>query len=299
MILVTGGAGVMGAQLVRGLVERGFEVRVFDRPGTTVEGVDVDMRHGDVSDPATLEGVFDGVDTVFHLAAIIITNDPTLFEKVNIRGTRNLVEGSIAAGVKHFIFVSSASVTYPFHTKYSASKIECERIVSSQDAMEYTIIRPTLVYNEHGGLEFRMFLDYLEKYPVVPFIGRGQALKNPVHVDDMLAGFLSVAGNEKAYGKVYNFTGSEEIPIWDLGKLMLKHRGHDRPFVPIPVPVCKLISSVMGATMKNPPLTPNAISGITYGANLDRAEATRDLGYEPRGITEGLQQIWPVGNRAG
>lgn len=294
MILVTGGAGVMGTQLVKGLIERGFEVRVLDRPGTSIEGVEVDMWHGDVADLATLEGAFEGVDTVYHLAAVIIAHDPAIFERVNVGGTRNLVEGAIAAGVEHFIFVSSASVTYPFSTPYSESKRECERIVSTQEKMRYTIVRPTLAYNEHGGLEFRMFLDYLERFPVVPFIGRGRALKSPVHVDDLLAGFLAVAGNPEAYDKVYNFSGGEDIAIWDLAKLMLEHRGKQRTFVPIPVWACKLLAKGMGAIMKSPPLTWNVIAGVIQDANLDHSNATKDIGYEPIGIREGLQRIWPL-----
>jgi NADH dehydrogenase len=294
MILVTGGAGVMGTQLVKGLIERGFEVRVLDRPGTSIEGVDVDMRHGDVSDPKTLEGAFEGVDTVYHLAAVIIAHDPSVFQIVNTGGTRNMVEGAIAAGVKHFVFVSSASVLYPFTTPYSESKRECERIVSSQTAMKYTIIRPTLSYNEYGGLEFRMFLDYLERFPVVPFIGTGKSLKNPVHVDDLLKGFLAVAGNPNAYNKTYNFSGGEEISIWDLAKLMLRHRGKQRPFVPIPVWACKVLARGMALVMEKPPLTWNVIAGIIQDANLDHSNATQDLGYEPIGIHQGLEQIWPM-----
>jgi len=294
MILVTGGAGVMGTELVKGLIERGFEVRVLDRPGTSIEGVDVELRHGDVSDPKTLEGAFEGVDMVYHLAAVIIAHDPKVFQIVNTGGTRNMVEGAIAAGVKHFVFVSSASVLYPFTTPYSESKRECERIVSSQTAMKYTIIRPTLAYNEHGGLEFRMFLDYLEQFPIVPFIGTGKSLKNPVHVDDLLKGFLAVAGNPQALDKTYNFSGGESIPIWDLAKLMLKHRGKQRPFVPIPIWACRVMAKGMALVMEKPPLTWNVIAGIIQDANLDHSDATRDLGYEPIGIRQGLEQIWPV-----
>src|SRR5919199_3270174 len=108
MILVTGGAGVMGSRLVRGLVEKGERVRVLDRPGTRLDGVDVDLRHGDVTDPSTLRGVFDGVKTVYHLAAVLIAYDPRVFQKVNVEGTRNVVNEAIHAGVEHFILVSSA-----------------------------------------------------------------------------------------------------------------------------------------------------------------------------------------------
>jgi NADH dehydrogenase len=298
MILVSGGAGVMGSRLVRGLVERGHKVRVLTLPNdpyvSRLDGLDCEIFYGDVSDASSLHGAFDNVKTIFHLAAIIIAHDPSLYEKININGTRNMVEGGIAAGVEHFILVSSASVIYPKTTAYSRSKIECEQIVKEQKSMHYTIVRPTLAYNENGGQEFLMFMDYLKKYPVVPFVGRGKALKNPVHVDDLMKGFLAIPGNKKAYGKIYGFCGGEEIKIWDLAKLMLKHKKISKPFVPIPVPICKMLSKVMEAFMKNPPLTWQSIAGIIQDANLDRSSATEDLGYKPIGVREGFQKCFPI-----
>jgi len=283
----------MGRRLVQGLLERGEQVRVLDRPGTRVEDPRVDLRHGDVTDPASLRGLFDGVDTVYHLAAVLIANDPAVFQRVNVGGTRNMVEAARAAGVKQFIFVSSASVVYPHTTAYSLSKRECERIVR-ESGMQWTIVRPTLAYNERGGEEFRMFLDYLKKYPVVPFIGAGKALKNPVHVDDLMHGFLAVAGNPKAYGKTYNFSGGEDITIRDLARLMLKHQGISKPFVTLPVGLCALAARVLERTMKRPPLTWNVVAGITQDANLDNSDARRDLGYAPIGVREGLQRSYPL-----
>ncbi len=289
----------MGRRLVRGLVEQGHRVRVLDRPGTRLDGEDAELLHGDVTDPASLAGAFDGVDTVFHLAAILIAYDPQAFERVNVGGTRNVLQAAQAAGVKHFIMVSSASVVYPKTTVYSRSKRECERIVREQRGMQWTIVRPTLAYNEHGGEEFRMFLDYLRKYPVVPFIGRGRALKNPVHVDDLMRGFLAVVGNPVAYGKTYNFSGGEDISIRDLARLMLRHQGVSKPFLSLPVGLCTAIAGVLEGRMARPPLTWNVIAGITQDANLDNSDARRDLGYAPIGVHEGLQRCFPIPAAAG
>ena len=297
MILVTGGAGVMGSRLVRGLVEAGNKVRVLTLPGdplvSRLDGLGVDIRYGDVGNRATLEGLCDGVDTVYHLAAVLLSVDPSVFERVNVGGTRNLVELSAKAGVKHFILVSSISVTYPYTTPYSLSKRECERLVKEQSTMNWTIVRPTLAYNEYGGEEFMMYNDFLKRFPVVPFIGNGRALKNPVHVDDLMRGFLAIANNPKTFGKTYAFSGSEEISIWELGKEMLRHQGIDKPFLPIPVWICKILAVVMGATMKKPPLSWNAIAGLSQDANPDWSHAKSDFGYSPIGIREGLATRLP------
>jgi NADH dehydrogenase len=291
--LVTGGAGVMGRRLCAGLRERGFPVRVLDRAGSALPGLDVDLRAGDITDPASLRGVFDGVQTVYHLAAVILPDDESLFESVNVEGTRNVLEAAAAAGAQHFIHVSSASVVYPHSTRYSRSKREGERLVRGQQAMQWTIVRPTLVYDENGGLEFMRFYAYLDRFPIVPFIGRGRARKRPVHTEDIMAGLIAIAGNPKTYGKVYALSGGEPISIWDLGKLMLEHRGRQRPFLPIPVPVCRLLARGLARVMRNPPLTWQMIAGITQDADLDPSDATADFGYRPMGVREGFQKTWP------
>ena len=287
----------MGSTLVKGLVNRGFAVRVLDnsdRFRSRLDGYDVDIRIGDITNPETLVGCFDGVETVYHLAAVLIVYDPSLFEKINVGGTRNVINASVQAGVKHFILVSSASVTYAHTTPYSLSKRETERLIKTQSAMNWTIVRPTLAYNENGGEEFNMFLAYLKKYRFVPFIGAGRSLKRPVHCDDLMKGFLAIAGNPKTHGKTYAFSGGEAIPIREMAKLMLKHVRQEKPFVTVPISVCKLIAFFAERFQKKPILTWNAIAGVMQDANLDNSEARADLGYEPISFREGLQKAYPI-----
>jgi nucleoside-diphosphate-sugar epimerase len=227
---------------------------------------------------------------------VILARDPLVFAAVNIQGTRNMLRGAIEAGVRHFVYVSSASVVYPQTTAYSRSKRECERLVKQSDSMRYTIVRPTLCYSEDGGLELDLFWDYLKRFPlVVPFIGSGAALKNPVHVDDLVNGLIALAGCERAYDKTYNFCGGEEISIGELARLMLQYSGRKKIIFPVPVAFCKAAAMVLEMVMKNPPLTQNAVAGVTQDANLDRSEAERDLGYKPIGVREGFKRCFHGG----
>ncbi|MAE95146.1 MAG: hypothetical protein CL910_10840 [Deltaproteobacteria bacterium] len=293
MILITGGAGVVGRRLCKGLIERGLPIRVLDRPGTSLPWLDVELVHGDITDPTSMKGLFDGVETVYHLAAVILPPDPSLFQTINVQGTRNVMEAAIEAGVKHFVLISSASVIYPHTTAYSLSKREAEAMISSQDAMAYTIVRPTLVYDENGGEEFMRYLDDLKRFPIVPLIGGGRAMKNPVHTDDIMAGLIAIAGNPKSHGQTYNFSGGEELSMREMSELMLEHQGERRLFLPIPVWAGKLVAALLGAVMKNPPITRQMVAGVMQDANLDHSNATEHLGYEPKGAREGFQICWP------
>jgi nucleoside-diphosphate-sugar epimerase len=293
MILVTGGAGVLGSRLVKGLVSRGHKVRVLvlpdDPSAERLSDVACEIVYGDVAAAASLAGIFDGVKTVYHLAAIIISYESDTLWRINVGGTRNMVSGALGAGVEHFIYISSVSASFPQGSDYAQSKLQAEQIVKSQNKMHYTIVRPTLIYGKGQGQEFMMFMDSLTKYTIVPFVGQGEAKKNPVLADDIVAGLLPIAGNHKTYNKTYNFSGGEEINLYDLARLMLKSQGMSRPFLCIPLPICRLIAFIMEMTMKRPPLTRYAISRIEHDAVFDNTEAREDLGYNPVGVTEGLQ----------
>jgi len=296
MILVTGGAGVLGSRLVKGLAARGHKVRVLTLAGdpfvTRLDGTNCEIAYGDVADARSLDGVFDGVRTVYHLAAVIIARDPDTLRRINVEGTRNMVEGAERAGAEHFIYVSSISAAAPEGSDYAQSKLQAEAIVKSRKSMRHTIVRPSLIYGKDQGQEFMMFMESLLKYPVVPFVGRGLARKNPVLADDVVTGLIPIAGNPKTYDKTYSFVGGEEITIYDLARLMLACRGISKPIFRIPLPLCRLAAFVMEKTMKNPPLTRYAISRIEHDAPFSIAEARADLGYDPIGVTEGLRRCY-------
>ena len=297
MILVTGGTGAMGRVLVEALISRGHKVRVLtlrgDPNASRVEQYGAEVRYGDIGNRDDLNGICEGVEVVYHLAAVIIAFDNAVYQRVNVDGTRYCVEEAQRAGVKHFVYVSSASVVYPKSTQYSRSKQTAERIVAHSN-LNHTIVRPTLVYARRGGQEFDLFLNYLRSFPIVPFIGNGRALKRPVHVDDIIDGLLKLPGNATAFGKTYNFSGGEAVGMIDFARLCLRLMGMERkPILRIPVSVCMGLSAVAGVLLRRPPLRRPVIAGVTQDANLDPAEAGQDLGYAPLGVREKLPECFP------
>ena len=294
--LVTGAAGVMGSRLVRLLAERGWAVRGLVMPGdklrARVEGI-CEIVEGDLEDTPALVRACQDVSLVYHLAAVILSPDPTVFARVNRDGTAHVVQAALTTGVRHLVYVSSASVVYPRRTRYAQSKLEAEEIVRRARGLQHTIVRPTLVYDEVGGQEFRLFLDYLRRFPVVPFVGPGLARKRPVFSGDVVDGLARIAGNPRAYGKTYNLSGGEAIAIGEMARLMLEHHGLRKRFLHLPVPLCRAVAAGLGALLEDPPLNHYTIAGMINDADLDPAEAMRDLGYQPRGVRAGFAQCFP------
>ncbi|MBU1234833.1 MAG: NAD-dependent epimerase/dehydratase family protein [Proteobacteria bacterium] len=298
MILVTGGAGVVGSRLVRRLCDKGYQVRVLTLPNdpaiANLEGLPCEIFEADVTDSISLAGVCAGVDTVFHLAAIIITNNDENYWRINYQGTKNMVETALESGVKHFILVSSAAVHDPSSSEYARSKKDAEELLLQQKGLQPTITRPSLVYEKGGGQEFMLFWESLKKWPVIPFIGKGGGMKNPVYAEDLITALAAIPYNRNSFGKIYNLTGGGALTMLELTRLLLRHQGRRKVIVHLPLSLCYLLALIFEKIMKKPLLTRYGISRIEADANEDNSEARRDLGYVPITFEEGLQRCYPV-----
>ena len=167
--LVTGGTGFVGSHIARALAARGHTVRILRRETSRLDAVeDIPCEHavGDVMDPDSLAEAMQGVDWVFHVAAVADywRNDPSRIYAVNVDGTRNVLLAAEAAGVQRVIFTSSAAAvgfveepgvideTVPFNfnprlTPYGHSKFlaEAEVYRAIRRGLDCVILNPTVI----------------------------------------------------------------------------------------------------------------------------------------------------------
>jgi NADH dehydrogenase len=291
IILITGAAGEIGSRMVSRFHAQGHTVRALVLPGDPLAarlGDAAEIHVGDVTKPETLAAAFAGVDAVYHLAAVLLCEDAERFVAVNVEGTRNVAATAEATGVRHLIHISSASVVYPKTTHYSRSKRQAEDIVTACRKVHWTLVRPTLVYDRDGGLEFKLYADFVKRYPVVPLVAGGRARKRPVHVDDLLSGLLAMAGNPITFGKTYNLSGGETVTLRELAELMLARQGRSKPMLTIPSSLCRVAARAWGVLNRRPLLMEHTLAGLTQDADLDHSAATQDLGYQPIGVRAGI-----------
>lgn len=300
MMLITGGAGSMGRRLALALAEQGHRVRALCLPGdpgaARLAGFPVEVVSGDITRGETLAPALKGIRIVFHLAAVLIApGGAELLDQVNSQGTRNLVDAAEAEGVEHFIYVSSISVAYSASNAYSRSKLRGEEWVR-RSAIPFTIIRPSLAYQDGGALEFMRFVDHLKRRgPVVWLPQGGRSLKSPVHIDDLVSGFLTLPGNPIALGKTYVFSGGAEIPLKEMARLLLIHMGRPKPVWAVPGWLCLSAVAVLWTWCKTTgrpnPFTWQTYTGLVQDAVPSHQAAREDLGYHPRPFHQGLATL--------
>ncbi len=282
-VLVTGGAGVVGRALCRELLNRGVCVRVLSLPGDTlVESLPpgVEVAYGNVADYKSIRPAFDGVDCVFHLAAILLSNDARAFEKINAGGTRNVVSACQDAGVRRLLYVSSISVTYPVRTPYGESKLAGEEAVKNS-GLEWTIVRPTLVIGDGGGVEFRMFADFVCRFPLYPMPGGGVSKKRPVRSVDLVKGIAAAGLTRDAVGKTYALAGPEVMTMAEMARRVLRQAGLRHWMVPLPWWLARLLAVFKNRIGGRRVSAEQALAGFLYDAVPGIENAEKDLNYHP------------------
>ena len=283
--LITGGAGVVGKALCRELQARGVCVRVLTLPGDTLASSripsGVELVYGDVTNYGSLRSAFEGIDMVFHLAAILLSTQPSEFERINTQGTRNVISACQDAGVRRLLYVSSISVTYPILTPYGQSKLDGESLVR-ESGLDWTIVRPTLVIGDGGGIEFNMFAKYVSRFPVYFLPGGGMALKRPVRSVDLVQGIAAAGLEDGAIWKTYALAGPSVMTMAQMAEAILRMRGLKHRMLKLPWWLCKRLAVLKAWIGGSSVSAEQALAGFLYDAAPSIENAENDLGYHPK-----------------
>jgi nucleoside-diphosphate-sugar epimerase len=263
-ILVTGATGAVGPALVGRLLGEGLRVRLVSRgilpipwPKTRVETV-----RGDVADRATVGRAVEGVDWVFHLAAHLHVARPgsllaPIFERVNVDGTRVVVEEAVRAGVKRLVFFSTTSVYGPTgsggadedsvprpDTLYGATKLRAEGIVRSVPGgggLTTTVLRLAAVYGPRMKGNYARLARALASGWFVP-IGRGLNRRTLVHEGDVAEAALLAASSPQAAGRLYNVTDGGLPRMRDIVLAMSEALGRQPPRFHVPIAAARAVA---------------------------------------------------------
>ncbi|WP_297599834.1 NAD-dependent epimerase/dehydratase family protein [Mycobacterium sp.] len=326
-VLVTGGSGFVGANLVTTLLDRGHRVRSFDRaPSPLPPHPQLEVLQGDVTDTAVCAQAVDGVDTVFHTAAIIdLMGGASVTEEyrqrsfgVNVGGTENLVRAGQAAGVQRFVYTSSNSVvmggqniaggdeTLPytgrFNDLYTETKVIAERFVLGQNGspnggagLLTCAIRPSGIWGRGDQTMFRKLFESVIAGHVKVLIGRKSARLDNSYVHNLIHGFILAAQHltpgGTAPGQAYFINDDEPINMFEFARPVIEACGENWPRVRVNGPIVRAAMTGWQRLhfrfgIPAPLLEPLAVERLYLDNFFSIAKASRDLGYQPLFTTE-------------
>ncbi|WP_442915943.1 NAD-dependent epimerase/dehydratase family protein [Leptospira sp. GIMC2001] len=260
-IFITGGAGYVGAVLVKRLLDHGAKVTVLDLMLYGDDVIDpnpnLNMVKGDIRDQALLNKLIPGHDLVIHLACI--SNDPSfelnpnLGKSINLDAFRPLVEISKSNNVKRFIYASSSSVygvkeepnvtedfTLEPLTDYSKFKADCEKILSEYQSPDFTTvtIRPATVcgYSPRQRLDVVVnILTNLAYHKREISVFGGDQLRPNIHIEDMVDAYIALinADDDKIAGEIFN-AGYVNYTVLQLAEMIKETIGDDVKLIQTP-----------------------------------------------------------------
>jgi len=257
-VLVTGGDGFIGSHLVEQLVLQGAKVRALAQYNSFnfwgwLEDVpclkDVEVITGDVRDPHCCRELVEGVDIVFHLAALIPIpysyRAPDSYVDTNVRGTLNLCQAARAAGVRRFVQTSTSEVygsaryvpideSHPLtpQSPYSATKIGADAVaLSFFYSFDFPVVvaRPFNTYGprQSGRAIIPTIIAQLATGAQHVRLGDLSTTRDFTFVEDTCRGFLAIASMEGGAGEVFNIGSNSEISIGDLLAMIGRIMGVD------------------------------------------------------------------------
>lgn len=309
--LVTGATGFLGRALCRALKSRGMFVRGAARHSSTGpwdEFVCFDLRHPEL--PLTLTR---GVDTIFHLAArvhVLEEQDDDDYFRVNVEGTRRLLDAAECSGVARIVLFSSVKAlgdggealvgddsAAPPNTAYGRSKREAERLVleGGTGRLHTAVLRPSLVYGPgwQGNLR-RMFQAVRAgRFPPLPEMGNRRSM---VHSEDVAAAAILAASRPLACGRTYILADGEAYSTRRVYEAMCHALGRPVPSWQVPARVLHM-GAELGDFLRRHgagsfPFDSAALHRLIGSAWYDSTRARRELGWEPsRTLEQALPEI--------
>ena len=322
-VFVTGGTGFIGGTVARQLRERGDDVVCLVRnPGKAgrLTELGCQLVSGDLGDSAAIRAGMDGCDAVVHAAAmyevgIPAKQRPAMWE-ANVAGTENVLKAAGEAGVAKLVYVSTVGIfgnthrqvvdeTYEppgkeFTSYYEETKLEAHRVAKRmiEDGLPGVIVQPGGVYGPGDTSQVADLLVefFAGKLVLMPFPEFGLCL---THVDDIAAGIL-LALDKGRVGETYVLSGPVTT-MREAIETVAAATGRKAPRHAMPVPLMKMLTPIgplVGKMIGQPPNLRELISsadGVTFWAGHEKA--SRELGYAPRGMEEGLRQTLAADDR--
>ena len=319
MNVVTGAAGLVGANLVRALLAQGQPVRaVIHRDRRAVAGLPLDLAEADLAQPASLRGAFAGAGTVYHAAGLVsVSTDRWIeLETANVAGTRNVVQACLACGVRRLVFFSSIQALQPGppdspidesrplvtgagFPPYDRSKAAAEREVQAgaRQGLETVVIYPTAIL---GPCDFKP--SYIGQAVLKLASGRLPGLVKGgfdwVDARDVAAAAIK-AGQAAPAGSRFILSGHwHSVP--QVAGLVAALTGQPAPRWVAPMGLAWLVAPLMpflarftplssqGPAGREPLYTRVSLRALRSGPQVTHALATQQLGYQPRTLGETL-----------
>lgn len=278
-LLVTGATGFTGSHLVPALLESGHEVRCLVRPSSNRSRLPagaMEIITGDLADTETLARALRGVQALVNLASLGFGHAP------------GIVAAAVKAGVRRAVFLSTTAIFTQLDAKSRAVRVSAEETIR-QSGIGFTILRPTMIYGSARDRNMCRLIRYLKRWPLIPVVGSGKGLQQPVHVADVADAIRCSLANPATEGKCYNISGGSILTFDELIDTICRLLRRRVFKIHLPRPPIVFALQVAEKLALDLPIKAEQLLRLDEDKAFDYAEARNDFGYAPRPFSEGIE----------
>jgi uncharacterized protein YbjT (DUF2867 family) len=278
-LLVTGGSGFLGEYVLREAARRGHQVTALARSraaAAKVGWLGAQPVSGDLNQPGSLAAAFDAgrCEVLINLASLGFGHTPAI-----LGATR-------AADIPRAVFVSTTAVMTTLPAQSRRIRLEAERQIADS-GLDWTILRPTMIYGAPGDRNLSRLLVVLRRTPVLPVPAPGR-LQQPVHVADVADAVLAAAERDTATGITYDVAGPEPLTFGELLRTARRAVAGRARLVPVPLPPMVAAARGYELVARHPRIRAEQLRRLAEDKAFVIDAAMRDLGYAPRSFADGI-----------
>ena len=290
LVTIFGGSGFIGAQVVQAMARRGYRVRVAVRRPDLAGHVrplgnvgQVVPVQANIRVKSSVERAVAGADAVINLVGIGFERGPQRFGAVHVEGARHVAEAARAAGAETLVHMSALGADAGSPSLYARTKRQGEEAVA--DAFPgAVIIRPSVTFGPDDGF-FNLMGKLARWFPVLPLIG-GKTRFQPVYVANVAEAFAIAATGNVRPARIYELGGPEVLTYRELMQKVLHETGRNKPLLPLPPAVGKLLALPFAVLPFAPLVTADQIEllqvdNVVSDAARDERRTLAAFGIEP------------------
>jgi uncharacterized protein YbjT (DUF2867 family) len=300
LVTVFGGSGFVGTHLVQLLARKGYRIRVAVRrpdlagPVRMFGGVgQIVPVQANLRNEASVVRAVNGADIVINLVGIGAESKVQSFRAIHVEGAALIARAARAAGVTSLVHMSALGVDQAAEVSaYAESKFAGEKAVL-EAFPQAVILRPSLMFGQDDGF-FNLMGTLARLFPVMPLIG-GKTRFQPVYVGDVSEAFLAAAEGTVKTGRIYELGGPDIETHKALLTRILREAGRNRPLIPVPSPIAKLMAAVVGILPGRPLITGDQVELLGVDNVVSDAAIKDKRTFAAFGITpKSMDEILPT-----
>ena len=256
------------------------EICCFLRPNSDVRKIEefgYEIAFGDLNDLDSLTKAMFGYDVLINIASIGFGHAP------------GIVNTAEKVGLKRAIFISTTALFTQLDVTSKSVRQQAEDYIKASK-LEWTILRPTMIYGSPGDRNMIRLIRFLDRFPVIPIFGNGNYLQQPVYVNDVAKSIVDVLFNENTIQYVFNISG--KFPHTYNEIIDLTAKSLRKKIIKIHLPF-KLSLYAMGLYEKmssKPLITCEQIMRLNENKDFDHFAATGAFGFDPISFEEGISK---------